>query len=79
MLGAAARSQFRAISYRQISARISHAVAKASVMRLLGVTPLPLPRQCRWLFLVMLLLETALARPGGLSSCVSYLFVLSLL
>ena len=30
-----ARSQFRAICYRQTSARICHAVAKASVMRLL--------------------------------------------
>jgi hypothetical protein len=38
-----ARSQFRAICYRQISARIGHAVAKASVMRLLGVPRLPLP------------------------------------
>ena len=39
-----ARSQFRAICYRQTSARISHAVAKASVMRLLGVPRLPLPQ-----------------------------------
>jgi hypothetical protein len=38
-----ARSQFRAIAYRQISARIGIAVAKASVMRLLGVPRLPLP------------------------------------
>ena len=38
-----ARSQFRAICYRQTSARIGHAVAKASVMRLLGVPRLPLP------------------------------------
>ena len=30
-----ARSQFRAICYRQTSARICHAVAKASVLRLL--------------------------------------------
>jgi hypothetical protein len=37
-------SQFRAICYRQTSARIGHAVAKASVMRLLGVPPLPLPQ-----------------------------------
>lgn len=43
MLDPSARSQFRAISYRQISARIGHAVAKASVMRLLGVPRLPLP------------------------------------
>ena len=35
--------QFRAICYRQTSARIGHAVAKASVMRLLGVPRLPLP------------------------------------
>jgi hypothetical protein len=39
-----ARSQFRAICYRQTSARIGHAVAKASVMRLLGAPRLPLPR-----------------------------------
>ncbi len=39
-----ARSQFRAICYRQTSARIGHAVAKASVMRLLGVPRLPLPQ-----------------------------------
>ncbi len=40
-----ARSQFRAICYRQTSesARIGHAVAKAFVMRLLGVPRLPLP------------------------------------
>jgi hypothetical protein len=37
-------SQFHAICYRQTSARIGHAVAKASVMRLLGVPRLPLPR-----------------------------------
>ncbi len=37
-----ARSQFRAICYRQTSARIGHTVAKASVMRLLGVPRLPL-------------------------------------
>ena len=43
MLDPSTRSQFRAISYRQISARIGHAVAKASVMRLLGVPRLPLP------------------------------------
>ena len=36
--------QFRAICYRQTSARIGHAVAKASVMRLLGVPRLPLPQ-----------------------------------
>jgi hypothetical protein len=39
-----ARSQFRAICYRQTSARIGHAVAKASVIRLLGVPRLPLPQ-----------------------------------
>jgi hypothetical protein len=39
-----ARSQFHAICYRQTSARIGHAVAKASVMRLLGVPRLPLPQ-----------------------------------
>jgi hypothetical protein len=38
------RSQFRAICYRQSSARLGHAVAKASVMRLLGVPRLPLPQ-----------------------------------
>jgi hypothetical protein len=38
-----ARSQFRAISYRQISARIGLAVAKASVMRLLSIARLPSP------------------------------------
>jgi hypothetical protein len=38
MLDPSARSQFRAICYRQISARIGQAVAKATVMRLL---PLP--------------------------------------
>ena len=42
------RAQFRALSFRHISARIGHALAKATVMRLLG-TPslprdLPLPR-----------------------------------
>ena len=42
LMDPSARSQFRAISYRQISARIGHAVAKASVMRLLGVPRLPL-------------------------------------
>ena len=42
MLDPSARSQFRAISYRPISASIGHAVAKASVMRLLGVPRLPL-------------------------------------
>ena len=35
MLDPSARSQFRAICYRQISARIGQAVAKATVMRLL--------------------------------------------
>ena len=43
MLDTYVRSQFRAIAYRQISARIGIAVAKASVMRLLGVPRLPLP------------------------------------
>ena len=43
LLDPSARSQFRAICYRQISARIGLAVAKASVMRLLGVPRLPLP------------------------------------
>ncbi len=38
-----ARSQYRSISYRQISARIGLAVAKASVMRLLGIPRLPSP------------------------------------
>ena len=38
-----ARSQFRAMCYRQISARLGHAVAKASVMRLLGIPRLPVP------------------------------------
>ena len=42
MLDPSARFQFRAISYRQISARIGQAVAKASVMCLLGVPRLPL-------------------------------------
>ncbi len=42
MLDPSAWSQFRAISYRQISVRIGHAVAKASIMRLLGVPRLPL-------------------------------------
>ena len=44
MMDPSARSQFRAICYRQISARIGQAVAKASVMRLLGVPRLPLPQ-----------------------------------
>ena len=38
-----ARSQFQAIRYRQISARIGQSVAKATVMRLLGVPRLPFP------------------------------------
>jgi hypothetical protein len=56
-----ARSQFRAICYRQISARIGQAVAKATVMRLLGVPRLPLPS---------FLPRTALAwnRPGPADS-----------
>ncbi len=37
-----ARSQYRAICYRQSSAHIGHAVAKASVMHILGVSRLPL-------------------------------------
>jgi hypothetical protein len=37
-----ARSQYRAICYQQLSARIGHAVAKASVMRILRVPRLPL-------------------------------------
>ena len=37
-----ARSQFCALSYRQISACIDQAVAKASVMRLLGIPRLPM-------------------------------------
>ncbi len=41
-LDPSARSQYRAISYRQISARIGHAVAEASVGCLLGVPSLPL-------------------------------------
>ncbi len=44
MMDPSARSQFRAICYRQTSARIGHAAAKASVMRLLGVPGLPLPQ-----------------------------------
>ena len=43
LLDPSARSQFRAICYRQISARLGLAVAKASVMRLLGVPRLPVP------------------------------------
>ena len=39
----ATRSQFRALCYRQISARIGHAVAKATVMRLLALPRLPVP------------------------------------
>ncbi len=53
-----ARAQFRAISYHQISARIVLAVAKASVMRLLGIPRLSIPP----LSLVLSLLETALAQ-----------------
>ncbi len=41
---APARSQFRALCYRQTSARIGHAVAKASVMRLQEVHCLPSPQ-----------------------------------
>ena len=43
MIDPSARSQFRAICYRQISARVGQAVAKATVVRLLGVPRLPLP------------------------------------
>ncbi len=39
----AAHSQFRALCYRQISARLGHAVAKATVMRLLANPRLPVP------------------------------------
>ena len=39
----AARSQFRSLCYRQISARIGNAVAKATVMRLLSIPRLPVP------------------------------------
>ena len=42
-LDPSARSQARATRYRQISARIGQAVAKATVMCLLGVPRLPLP------------------------------------
>ena len=42
-LDPSARSQFRALSYRQISSRIGQAVAKASVRRLLGIPRLPMP------------------------------------
>jgi hypothetical protein len=42
MMDSSAHSQFRAFGYRQISARIGQAVAKA-VMRLLGVHRFPLP------------------------------------
>ena len=56
------RSHLRAIAYRQISARLGHAAAKASDMRLLGIPRLPLPplvprsvlaRNCRFLFLLL--------------------------
>ena len=53
-----ARSQFRALCYRQISARLGHAVAKASVMRLLGY----LVSLFLNTLLDLFLLETALAR-----------------
>ncbi len=53
-----ARSRNRAICYWQSSARLGHAVAKASVMRILGG-----PRfHCIILFLLLSLLGTALAR-----------------
>ncbi len=60
MLDPSARSQYRAM----ISARIGHAVAKASIMRLLGVPRFPLPLVSIYprLFPVLPLLETALAR-----------------
>ena len=35
------RAQFRALSFRQISAQLSNALAKATVMRLLGTSSLP--------------------------------------
>ena len=41
-LDPSARSQFRAICYLQISARTGQAVAKATVMRILGIPRLPL-------------------------------------
>jgi hypothetical protein len=50
-LDPSACSQFRAICYRQSSAHIGHAVAKASVMRLLGF----LVFLCHSLFLLSLL------------------------
>ena len=39
----ATRSQFRALCYRQIVARLGHAVAKATVRRLLAIPRLPVP------------------------------------
>ncbi len=56
-MGPSAHSQFRAICYRQSSAHIGHAVAKASVMCLLGVSGLPLPQH-----VPLSLLRTALAQ-----------------
>ena len=47
MLDPSARPQCRAICYRQISARIRQAVAKATVMRLLGVPPSGILTPCR--------------------------------
>ena len=43
LLDPSARSQFRALCYRRISSRAGHAVAKAAVVRLLGVPSLPVP------------------------------------
>ena len=57
-----ARSQFRATCYRQLSARIGHAAAKATVMRMLALPRLPvIPR--------VPLAELARNRPGPADSC----------
>ncbi len=53
--------QYRAICYRQSSARLGHAVAKASVMRIRYAQEF-LVFHCRSLFLLLSLLGTALAR-----------------
>ena len=42
LLDPSARSQYRALCYRHITARLGHAVAKAIVMRLLALPRLPL-------------------------------------
>ena len=60
MLDPSARSHFRALCYRQISARIGHAAAKATVMRLLAVPRLPVAR--------VPLRELARNRPGPADS-----------